>query len=128
MLSLQIDDYQIWHKCVGHMSEGAFKQLGNSTWNFPESIKIPKQISICTGCELGKKPSRTFKESSSCAKENFELIHLDLKEFPVLLYHKYKYFIVFLDDWLGFMHLINLKKKSDTIIAMKHYEAYVRIQ
>jgi len=26
------------------------------------------------------------------------------------------------------MHLINLKKKSDAIVAMKHYEAYVRIQ
>jgi len=26
------------------------------------------------------------------------------------------------------MHSINLKKKSDAIIAMKHYEAYVRIQ
>jgi len=110
------------------MSEGAFKQLKNNTWNFPESIKIPKQIPICSGCEQGKKPSRSFKDSSSHAKENFELIHSDLKEFLVLLYHKYKYFIVFLDDRLGFMHLINLKKKSDTIVAMKHYEAYVRIQ
>jgi len=80
------------------MSEEAFKQLKNSTWDFLKSIKIPKQIPICSGCKQGKNPSRTFEESSSHIKENFELIHLDLKEFLILSYHKYKYFIVFLDD------------------------------
>jgi hypothetical protein len=53
---------------------------------------------IVTGCAKEKIASKPFPESQTRAKELFELIHLDLKTFPVLLYHKYKDFIIFIDD------------------------------
>jgi len=46
----------------------------------------------------------------------------------MISYHKYKYFIVFVDDRSGAMFTFNLKHKSDTFTAMKAFEAYVRIQ
>ena len=33
-------------------------------------------------------------------KKAFELIHLDLKSFPIDSYQKYKYLIIFIDDYI----------------------------
>jgi len=79
------------------------------------------QYTICPGCTQGKMTLKSFPDSTSQAAMNFELIHSDLKELPVPLYHKYRYFIVFLDNQSGFMFTINLCQKSDTLEAMKNF-------
>jgi len=116
-----------WHKCLGHMSEQASRQLMDNTKDFP-CVKIPKSTPICPGCAQGKMASKAFPDSQSRAIANFELIHLDLKELPMILYHKYKYFIIFVNDQSGSMFTFNLQQKSDTFVAMKAFKAYVRIQ
>jgi len=90
-------NYHTWHKHLGHMSEQAFRQLMDNMKDFPH-IKIPKSTPICPGCAQGKMASKPFPDSQSQATTNFELIHSDLKELPTILYHKYKYFIIFVDD------------------------------
>jgi len=58
----------------------------------------------------------------------FELIHSDLKSLPVESYHRFKYFIVFIDDKSSHMWMANLRKKSDVFKAIKSFEAMARIQ
>ena len=70
-----------------------------NTSNFPKDIKFPKNDPICQGCAEGKMPSASFPPSQSQATRPFEIVHTDIKSFPVLSYHKYKYIVTFLDDY-----------------------------
>jgi len=125
--TMYVADYWTWHKHLGHMSEQAFRQLMDNTKDFP-CVKIPKSTPVCPSCAQGKMASKPFPDSQSRATANSELIHSDLKELPMISYHKYKYFIIFVDDQSGSMFTFNLRQKSNTFIAMKAFEAYVRIQ
>jgi len=95
--TMYVADYRTWHKHLGHMSEQAFRQLTDNTKDFP-CVKIPKSTPVCPGCAQEKMASKSFLDLQSRATTNFELIHLDLKELPTISYHKYKYFIIFVDD------------------------------
>jgi len=95
--TMYVANYWTWHKHLGHMSEQAFRQLMDNTKDFPH-VKIPSSTPVCPGCAQGKMASKPFPDSKSRATANFELIHSDLKELPTISYHKYKYFIVFVDD------------------------------
>ena len=70
----------------------------------------------------------TFGDSTSHASKPFELIHSDLKELPVLLYHHYKWFVTFLDDFTSYGWIVLLRKKSDTATAINDFLAMVRTQ
>ena len=69
-----------------------------------------------------------FVDSVSQASRSFELIHSDLKELPTISYHKYKYFVTFLDDYSSHCWVILLKRKSDTIRAIDDFLALVKTQ
>ena len=76
----------------------------------------------------GKTHLQPFVDPVSQASKLFELIHSDLKELPVLLFHKFKYFVTFLDDFSSHCWVVLLKKKSDTIKAIDDFLAMVRTQ
>ena len=73
-------------------------------------------------------PSQSFPRSESRAKRPFELVHMDLKALPVISYHKYKYFITFLDDYMSFGWLAMLKSKSDSNNAIRHFVVMAKNQ
>jgi transposase InsO family protein len=58
-----------------------------------------------------------FPVTETQAKEPFEKIHSDLKEFLVESYHRFKYMITFLDDYTSHGWIKFLRWKSDTIKA-----------
>ncbi|KIJ05987.1 hypothetical protein PAXINDRAFT_34961, partial [Paxillus involutus ATCC 200175] len=60
-------------------------------------------------CALGKMPNRAFPENPKRATRPFELVHSDLKSFPVDSYHKYRYLIIFLDDFTSFVWITALR-------------------
>ena len=99
MMSVHVTDYQIWHRHLGHMNDQALKKLPKCTINFPKEIS-----------------------------ENFELIHSDLKTLPVDSYHKYKYFIVFVDDKILAYWIQCLRLKSDASKAITDFEVHVKVQ
>ena len=72
--------------------------------------------------------SKSFPNSESRAKEIFDLIHLDLKFLSISSYHKYRYFIVFVDDKSSHYWLQCLRLKSDTKHAIKQFAALVKTQ
>ena len=93
--SMHRDDYDLWHRRLGHPGKQVFEKFKSSTRNFPKLIEIPKNPPVCEGCAKGKMHSCSFPENSACATRPFERIHSDLKEFAVLSYHRYKYYISF---------------------------------
>ena len=103
-----------------------FEKFELSTRNFPKSIEIPKNPPVCEGCAKGKMHSHSFPENSACATRPFERIHSDLKEFAVLSYHRYKYYISFIDDYTSHSWISLLKKKSDSLAATKQFLAMVK--
>jgi len=121
--TIHVADYDIWHKRLGHLSLKVLSKMPTGTQKFPQ-----KFIPIFPGCAQGKMKSRSFLESQSHAMRLFELVHLDLKSLPVESYHRFKYFIVFIDDKSLHMWIANLKKKSDVSKAIKNFKAMARIQ
>ena len=71
---------------------------------------------------------RSFPPVSYRATSPFELIHSDLKSFPVPSYHKYTYIVTFLDDFTGHCWISHLRKKSDAFQATKDFFALVKNQ
>ena len=120
-------DYDVWHKRLGHPSQDVLKRA-KELKSFPNDLKFPSHPPLCRGCAEGKLHSKSFPESDSRAQKPFDLVHSDLKEFPVLSYSKYKYFVSFLDDYSSHAWVILLRKKSDTLAAFKQFNAMVTNQ
>jgi hypothetical protein len=96
-------DYYLMHRHFGHPSKEVLRQAKDQTKGFPEGISIPTNTKVCPGCVQGKMPAAVHPPSKTWAAEAFKWIHSDLKSFPDPSYHKYKYFIVFLDDYTSFV-------------------------
>ena len=63
-----------------------------------------------------------------CTKHTFELIHTDIKSFPTESYHKYKYLIIFLDDFTSMAWTIPWCTKSATLAATCQFLQMVKRQ
>ena len=124
-------NYDLMHRRMGHPSRDVLRQATHYTKNFPKEIQFPAGPSnqlICRGCAEGKMHLQLFVDSVSQASRSFELIHSDLKELPTISYHKYKYFVTFLDDYSSHCWVVLLKQKSDTLCAINDFLALVRTQ
>jgi len=84
-----------------------------------EKIYFPNKKYIYCSCALGKLYQHSFSENPKYSSETLGLIHLDLLELSTLLYSKYKWVIIFLDDYFSYCRVAFLCKKSDTAEAIK---------
>jgi len=73
-------------------------------------------------------PNRAFPENERCASKPFELVHSDLKSFPVTSYQKFKYVITFYDDFTSHAWTMPLRSKAAVITAAKDFLEMVRVQ
>ena len=73
-------------------------------------------------------PSQAFPPSKTHMEKPFEKVHSNLKSFPVVSYHKYKYFISFVDNYTSFSWIVLLRNKALAIAALKHFLATVKTQ
>jgi hypothetical protein len=120
-------DYDVWHKRFGHPSKDVLRHA-KELKNFPGDLPFPEHSPLCRGCAEGKLHSKSFPESDSRARRPFDLVHSDLKEFPILSYSKYKFFVSFLDDCSSHAWVVLLRKKSDTLKVFKHFIAMIKTQ
>lgn len=121
-------DYEVMHKHFGHPSQEVLKQAKKHTKNFPPSVEIPKHNPLCHGCAQGKMSREPFPPSEKRAKRKFQKIHSDLKEFSTESYHKYKWFISFLDDCSSRASCVLLCQKNGAAQAIKDFILMVEIQ
>src|SRR6266702_2485467 len=110
----------LMHRCLRHPSKEVLRHAKDHTKGFPKGITIPTTTGLCPGCAQDKMPAASHPLSNTRAKAQFEQIHSNLKSFPVPSYHKYKYFIVFFDDYTSFACITLFRDKSSVINALKH--------
>ena len=115
------------HKRLGHPSKDVMAQLPKQC-SGTSQFDIPKDTPICPGCAKGKMPAAPHPPSEKRAKAPFELIHSDLKSFPVASYHKFRYFVTFIDDHTSYAWIILLRQKSAALQALKQFMALVKTQ
>jgi len=84
-----------------------------------EKICFTNKKHICHSCTLGKLHQCSFPENPKRSSETLGLIHSDLLELPTLSYSKYKWVIIFLDDYSSYCRVAFLCKKSDAAEAIK---------
>ena len=119
-------DFETMHRHLAHPSGEVLRKAGKYVKDFPD-IKIPLEH-FCPSCAQGKMTQKPFPPSKTQATEPFELIHLDLKVYPVKSYRKYRYSIVFLDDFTSHTWTINLWTKDTALPATRHFLAMVKAQ
>ena len=91
-------DYNIMHRCFAHLSKDVLQHASENTQNLPSNLPFPISNPICQGCAEGKMTRSSFPPSPGHSKAPFDKINMDLKEFSVLSYNKYKFFILFFDN------------------------------
>jgi hypothetical protein len=111
-------DYKLMHKHLGHPSKDVLTNAPNHIKGFPKDLEVPSNSPVCPGCAQGKMPASAHPPSETRVMAPFECIHSDLKSFPMVLYHKYKYFVNFIDDFTSYMWVVLLHKKSAAITAL----------
>src|ERR1700744_4376645 len=121
-------DYDLMHRRLGHPSKEVLRRAKDHTKGFPDGILIPTNEGLCPGCAQGKMPAASHPKSNTRATAPFKRIHSDLKSFPLPSYHKYKYFIVFLDNYTSHVWITLLRDKASAITALEQWLALIKNQ
>jgi transposase InsO family protein len=119
-------DFDIMHRRLAHPSDEVLKHARKHTQGFPDVIG--HRSATCRGCAQGKMPNRSFPVNLERAKQSFDLIHSDLKSFPIESYHKYKYVMTFFDDYSSHAWTKLLKRKSEAAKAARQFIQMVKTQ
>jgi hypothetical protein len=112
------------HRRFAHLSEKMLHKFPSATLGYPP-VDGKLSSGSCSGCAQGKMHQRAYPPTSRQVSKPFELIHSDLKSFPVESYHRYKYVIVFYDDYSLYAWILCLRQKSSAISATKQFIAIV---
>ena len=73
-------------------------------------------------------PAASYLQSDTHATKPFEKVHSDIKEFPVISYHRYRYIITFLDDFTSHLWVFFLKQKSEALDRLQDFIVFVQTQ
>ena len=120
-------DYDTLHRRLGHPSRDVLRHARKHTDKCPH-VEFPKEDSICRGCAEGKMPSQSYPLDLRQASKPFELVHTDLKEFPVPSYHKHKYTILYYDDYTSHVWTVKLHTKDTALQSTRQWLTYVENQ
>jgi hypothetical protein len=121
-------DYTHMHKCFGQPFKDVLCHYKHQTKGFPKDLDFPGEVPVCPGCAQGKMPSQAHSPYEMRASAPFEKVHSDLKSFPVSSYHKFKYFMSFINDFTLYAWIVCLPTKGVAISALKHFIALVKNQ
>ena len=93
--------------------------------DFP-AVQVPKEH-LCPGCKQGKMTNKAFPPSDLRASEPFELVHSDVVTYPIESYKRFKYLIIFYDDYSSHAWTINLCTKDAALQATKYFLVMVEM-
>ena len=101
----------MWHQRLGHPGHPITSQILQT---FPFQCNKSDAHS-CSSCRLGKHVRLPFADSASRTFFPFQLVHSDVRTSPVLSHSGYKYYVIFLDDYIHYLWTIPLRNKSDVL-------------
>ena len=111
-------DFETLHCCFGHISDEVMCHILDNVED-AKKIHFSTQKCVCYNYTLRKIHQCSFSENPTCSSEPLELIHSNLLKFPTLSYSKYKWIIIFLDDYPSFCNIVFLHKKSKATDTIK---------
>jgi hypothetical protein len=118
-------DYDIVHQRFAHPSDEVLKHARSKPIGFPDVVF--NRTGICPGCALGKMANQPYPVSEKRAARAFEMIHSDLKSYPIQSVHGYKYVVTFFDDQSSHAWHKLIKTKDETLRAMRQFLKWLRI-
>ena len=121
----------LWHKRLGHVSMDTIKKMAIS--NTVDGLPVLNGTEgnpFCDGCMYGKQHRSSLpKDGRNRAKSIGELIHSDVcGPMSVPSLGGSRYFVLFKDDFSGYMVVKLLKQKSDVLNEITAYVAQLRTQ
>jgi len=121
------NSYDLWHSHLGHPNPQTMWHATCAT-NGIEKLDIPMKTPLCSDCQIGKMPSRSFPFSDKWADKILEMVHCDLVEFPILSYNRHKYCLMIIDDYSGYGMVCLLRLKSDTATTFSTWVTWAEKQ
>ena len=112
----------LWHKRLNHCSQSYLIALSKM---IPElkNVKFPNSIQNCDACIRGKLKKNPSKEIRKRANRILERVHTDTMGpiTPVSYRSKYRYIVVFVDDYSKYAMCFALKDKTEIHESLKEY-------
>ena len=88
---------------------------------------IPRQLSPCDACTLGKHSKQPFNDSMFRASRKLGLIHLDLcGPMPIPSAIGNKYIMTFIDDFMKMCWVYLLKEKSQDFDTFRNFHLWIK--
>lgn len=106
-----------------------FRQVNQLTNNGPlKELKVGT-LPVCESCIKGKMEKRYFTAKGNRAKEQLELVHIDVCG-PINAQARggFEYFVTFMDDYSRYGHTYLLAKKSEAFRMFKDFKAQAEKQ
>ena len=104
--------------CFGHIFNNVICYIFDNVED-TKKICFPTQKYVCYNCTLGKMYQYSFSKNSVCSSDPLGLIYLDFLKLSTLSYLKYKWMIIFLDDYFSYCNITFLYKKSEAAKVTK---------
>jgi len=111
-------DFKTLHCCFEYASDKVMHHILDNVENV-KKIHFLTQKYVYYGCTLRKIYQHSFPKNSVHFSEPLGLIYSDLLELPILSYSKYKWVIIFLDDYFSYYNTAFLHKNSEAVEAIK---------
>ena len=94
-------DYHLWYKRLGHPNSHVLHAMLKSSFLGNKDSPSLHVIQFdCISCKLGKSKILPFPKHQSIVGKPIDMIHSDVWEITLVPSHaKYKYFVIFVDDY-----------------------------
>lgn len=129
-ISKTLSDYDLWHKRLGHLSEGGIQKLQKGLVSgLPQDLS--KSDKVCENCIMGKQSRTSFSQRSKGkrAKEILELVHSDLcGPMDDDSIGGAKYFMTLIDDKTRKTFVYFLRYKSEVFNVFQNFKTMVEKQ
>lgn len=115
---------KLWHERMGHINLKSLKELSDKglidNIDFSDVDKF-----FCEGCQYGKQHKLSFSHRKHKSNKPGELIYSDLcGPMSTSSLGGANYFVIFKDDFSGYVSVAFLKHKSDTL---EHFKKFVSL-
>lgn len=111
---------QLYHERLGHQNKRHVKRVMQR--EFAMQFKSENNKEVCEGCVYGKTHRRTFGTRERTTRLG-ELIHTDVCGPFVYSISKYRYFVLFKDNFTRFRYVYFLRQKSEVQARLKDFLA-----